>query len=80
MAEMYLFFQRGLRPGSPTPATRCQPHRLPGHTRDLRACASTAQPPQATPPQSMKARRRVKISYRLAEIGIRHLTGSRLCG
>jgi hypothetical protein len=40
---------RGLFPGSPTPATRNQPHRLPENARDFRTCASTAQPPQANP-------------------------------
>ncbi len=49
-------FQRGLRPGSPSPATRNQPHRLPDHARDLRTCASTASLPTPPPPQSIKVR------------------------
>jgi RadC-like JAB domain len=35
-------FQRGLRPDSPNLTTKSHPHRLSGHARDLRACASTA--------------------------------------
>ncbi len=56
MAQMCLFFQRGLRPGSLAPATRGHPIGSQVTPAISALVPRLPQPPEATQPQSIKAR------------------------